>query len=51
MSRDKLKTLTLLCHHAYGHEACQGDEILWRASTHKFAWPLNDVVLLGHVAN
>ena len=36
---------------AYGHQTFQGGEMLRGALTHKYAWHLNGVVLLGHVTN
>ena len=36
---------------AYGDQTCQGNEIPREASTHKFAWHTNEVVLWGHVTN
>ena len=34
---------------AYGHRTFQDGDIPWGASTHKFAWHINKVVLWGHV--
>ena len=35
----------------YAHETFQGDDMLWGAFTHEYAWYLNRVVLWGHVTN
>ena len=50
MSRDKLKTY-LPHHNAYGHKIYQRSDVTPRAPTHKFACPLNEVVIWGHVTN
>ena len=49
-SCDKLKTY-LHYHNAYDHKTYQGGDIQRGSSTHKFAWPFNEVVMWGHVAN
>ena len=43
-SRDKLKTY-LHHHNAYGHKTYQHSDITQRVPTHKFACPLNEVVM------
>ena len=37
-SRGELKTLYLHYHNLYGHQTCQGDEILQGASSYKFLY-------------
>ena len=49
MSRDKLKTLYLQYHNAYGHNTYQGDNIPQGTFNDKFAWFLNEVVFSGYV--
>ena len=44
-SRDKLKTLYLHYHNAYGHKTRQDDVLPWVTSTHEVTWPYNHVVL------
>ena len=41
----------LNCQNAYGHKTFQSGAMLRAALTHKYAWHLNRVVLLGHVTN
>ena len=36
---------------AYGHKTYQGSDILQGAPIHKFASPLNEVIMRGHVTN
>ena len=36
-------------HNAYGHNIYQGGDIPQGAPTHKFTWPLDEVVLWSHV--
>ena len=49
-SRDKLKTY-LHYRNADGHKIYECGDKLPQAPTRKFAWPLNEVVISGHVAN
>ena len=51
MSRDKLKTLYLQYHNAYGHNTYQGDDIPQGTSINKFSWTLNGIVMWGHIKN
>ena len=44
----KLKTLNYLYHNAYDHKTYYGIDLPRGDTTHKFVWPLNDVVILGH---
>ena len=46
-SRDKLKTLYIQYHNAYGHQAWQGGYIQWGASFHKVKRPFDHVALQG----
>ena len=48
-SSDKSKRFYLHYHNGYGHKIYHGRDIIWRVSTHKFTWPLFEVVLWGHV--
>ena len=48
-SSDKLKTLFLYYHNAYGHQTRQSGDIPWRAPTQKETWSFIHVVLWGHV--
>lgn len=47
----KSKSLNLPYYNAYGHQTCQGGDILLGASSHKFIWSLSYVILSGHVTN
>ena len=38
-------------HNTYGHQICQGRNILQGALTNRFEWPLDKVVLWDHVVN
>ena len=49
-SHDKLKTY-LRFYNACGHKTYQGGDILQEAPTYKFAWPLNEVVMVDNVTN
>ena len=51
MSRDILKTLYLRYNNAYGRQNCQGGNIPGGDASHKFSWPLNKLVLRGHVTD
>ena len=44
-SRDKLKTLHLFHQKGYGHQTCQGSDILQGAPTHNVSCSINKVVL------
>ena len=44
----QIKTLCLYYHNIYGHKTYLGGDIPQRAPNHKFAWPLNEKVLLGY---
>ena len=49
-SRDKLKTY-LYQQNAYGHKTYQRSDITQGVPTHKFTYPLNEVVMWGHETN
>ena len=50
-SHDKLKTLYLHYHSAYGHQTLQDGNVPRWAPTHKVTWPFQQVVLWDHVTN
>ena len=38
-------------HNTYGYNIYQCDDTLQGAPTHKFAWPLNEVIIWGHMTS
>ena len=49
MSCDKWKIFYLHYYNNCGRKAFQCGDILQEASTHKIAWPLDGVVIWGHL--
>ena len=50
-SQEKLKILNLHYFNVYGHQICQGCDVLLGACTLKVIWLFNLVVLWGHMTN
>ena len=38
-------------HNTYGYQICHGGDVPQGILSHKFAWPLSEVVLWGHMKN
>ena len=47
--RDKLKSLYLHYHSAYGHHISQDGDLYWWTPAHKVTWPPGHVVLWDHM--
>ena len=46
--RDKLKSLYLYYHNAYGHQTWQDGDLPWLSFNHKVIWPYNHMALWDH---
>ena len=51
LNKRETKPLYLHYHDAYGHKTYKGGDMSRGTITHKFAWPLNKVVMRGHMKN
>ena len=47
----QIKNIISPLSHVYGQETYNGGEVLQEASTYRFAWPLNEVFMWGHMTN
>ena len=51
LNKREAKPLYLHYHNAYGHKTYKGGDMSRGTTTRKFAWPLNKVVMRGHLKN